>query len=252
VNLNNKPELLEFEKIIVKEILLELEDYSEKIKQYYLSQKNQALDLFSKLLNLLGILVLALSGKFIGFIPKFELGTPRQLVFLSAAIGCLRNLIVAYKLLIHGIFFEMHGTLRMVIEWQKSALIAEGCPELASQILERGISEKIERKARKVSKQIDDLYRKMRKTYENLSERTHVRKASLNLIKMQGEQIAFNVGPACSDEMFRRDSIALVTMLVNTINIILRNFDQAPVHWLSMFNFMQKELEILKSQNLNV
>lgn len=228
----DKPKEIRLNDIIGKETTQKLDDYDRQVREYYLRLDNQSLRVFDQFMSLYTKLVVSIGEELPGFVPKFERGSPAQYVLASSASGAFRNLRVAHKLLLDGYFVEMHATLRMVEQWLECAVVVEGNPSAASRILGKGISSDDVQKALNSSKELKNLYRNMQKTFSKLSQRAHPTKTAFNLIRKKEARGDLFVGSIVDEEMFDKDTRALATMAMNTINIFLRHFQKVPLDWL--------------------
>lgn len=232
----DKPIEIHIEDIIGKEMTHKLDEFDRLIRDYYLTLNNYSVRVFDQFMHLYSLLIISLKGEFPGFVPKFKRGSPVHSVLAASASGAFKSLRVAHKLLLDGCFAEMHVTLRMVEQWLECAVVVEGNPTAALRILEKGISGDDLRKALNSSMELKNLYRKMQKTFSKLSQRAHVTRTALDLIRPKGAKGTFIISGVVSKEMFCKDALALATMARNTVNIFLRHFQKMPSGWLNEFN----------------
>jgi len=155
---------------------------------------------------------------------------------------------VAKKLLVEGYFPEMHATLRMVEQWLECSVIVEGNPAAASLLMEHGldgrnkeVKEAIDA-ARNSSEELRDIYRNMRNTFIKLSQRCHPLRTAFDLIRKKEEKQQLFVSGIVSEEMFKKDTLALANMAVNSLNILLRHFRTLPPNWQMRFEQAKEAL----------
>jgi hypothetical protein len=237
-----KPKEIRLNDIIGKETIQKIDDFDRQVREYYLGLNNQSLPVFDQFMQLYFQLMVAIAEELPGFVPKFKRGSPVQYVLATSACGALRNLRVAHKLLLDGYFVEMHATLRMVEQWLECAVVVEGNPSAASQILEKGISSDDLRKALNSSKELETLHSNMRKTFSKLSQRAHPTKTAFDLIRKKEAKEQLLIGGIVEEEMFRKDAFALATLAVNSLNILSRHFYTLPFDWHKKFKEAQENL----------
>lgn len=239
----HKPKEIRLNDIVEKEMIQKIDDFDRQVREYYLGLDNQSLRVFDQFMQLYFQLMVSIAEELPGFVPKFKRGSPVQFVLATSACGALRNLRVAHKLLLYGYFAEMHATLRMVEQWLECAVVVEGNPSAASQILEKGISGNDLRKALNSSKELKNLHSNMKKTFSKLSQRAHPTKTAFDLIrKKEAKGQSFIIGGMVSEEMFRKDAFALATLAVNSLNILSRHFYTLPFDWHKKFKESQENL----------
>jgi hypothetical protein len=239
------------EDTIGKEIIDKLNNFDRQVREYYLSLHNRSTQIFNEFLNLFSILMVSINHEIPGFVLKFKTGSQVQTLVAASASGSLRNLRVAYKLLLDGYFAEMHATLRMVEQWLECLVVVEGNPSAAPNILQKGISSKHVQEALKSSKELKNLYAAMQKSFSKLSQRAHVTKIALDLSRMKEPKEAFFISSVISEEMFCKDSLALATMAMNSLNVLLRHFQIIPDNWLKKFNEARNNLRELTGTSAN-
>lgn len=226
-----------------------LEKFDQRIKQYHLSLKDPSLNYFKEAIRLLHEIMLGISEPTLGWYPKFKLGSKMAQVLALSAVGSLRSLRASYKLLIGGYFIEAHASMRMVEQWLELSVIVEANPSLVNKVLEKGVKESYLKDARKKSPEFDKLLKAMDKTFGKLSERGHVTKTAIRLITASTGNETMELVPAGigSDEMLRKDALALAGMTMNVVRVLRRHFRTVPSQWHSRFLLTDKLIEKRKN-----
>jgi len=226
-----------------------LENFDERIKQYHLSLKDPTLNYFKEAIRLLHEIMRGIAEPTLAWHPKFKHGSKVAQVLALSAVGSLRSLLASYKLLIGGYFIEAHVSIRMVEQWLELSVIVEANPSLANKLLEKGVKEAYLKDARKKSPEFDKLLKAMDKTFQTLSERGHVTKTAIRLITPStgNETMQLVTAGIGSDEMLRKDGLALAGMTMNVVRVLRRHFRTVPLQWHSGFVLTDKLIEERKN-----
>lgn len=247
-----KPEILDFMGLS-GDIWQALEDFDERVKQYHLGLQDPSLSHFKEAIRLLTEIIRGIVEPTSGWHPKFTAGSKVAWVVALSAAGSLRSLLASYKLLIDGYFMEAHASLRMVEQWAELSVIVEANPSLANKLLEKGAKEEYLKFARKKSPEFDKLLKAMDKTFAKLSQRGHVTKTAIQLTapSIDNEVMELTVAGIASDEMLKKDGLALAGMTMNVVRVLRRHFRTVPSHWHSRFVSTDKLIEERKSISPN-
>jgi hypothetical protein len=226
-----------------------LEQFDERIKQYHLSLKDPSLNYFKEAIRLLAEMMRGIAEPTSGWHPKFKAESKVAGVLALSVAGSFRSLLASYKLLIGGYFMEAHVAIRMVEEWLELSVIVEANPSLANKVLENGVKEKYLKDARKTSPDFDKLLGAMYKTHGTTSQRAHVTKTAIQLMSrsISNEGMDVMLAGIGSEEMLRKDSLALARMAMNVAMVLRRHFEAVPLQWDSRFTMNRKLIEERKS-----
>ena len=222
-----------------------LEQFDERIKQYHLSLQDPSLNYFKEAIRLLAEMMRGITEPTSGWHPKFKAGSKVAVVLALSAAGSFRSLRASYKLLIGGYFMEAHVAIRMVEAWLELSVIVEANPSLANKVLEDGVKKAYLVDARKKSPEFDKLLRAMDKTSRKTSQRAHVTKTAIQLMarSIGNETMDLVVAGIGSEEMLRKDSLALARMAMNATSVLRRHFRAVPLQWHSRFALNKKLIE---------
>lgn len=244
----SQPETLDFMRWS-GDIWQTLEKFDERVKQYHLSLQDPSLNYFKEAIRLLAEIIRGIVEPTSGWHPKFTAGSTVAWVLALSATGSLRSLLASYKLLVEGYFMEAHFSIRMVEQWSELSVIVEANPSLANKVLEEGMKEAYRKYARKKSPEFDKLLKAMDKTFAQLSQRGHVTKTAIRFVarSIDSEAIELVLAGVASDEMLRKDGLALAGMTMNVVRVLGRHFRKVPSQWHSRFVSNDRLIEELKS-----
>jgi hypothetical protein len=237
----SQPETLDFARVS-GDIWQALEKFDERVKQYHLSLQDPSLNYFKEAIRLLAEMIRGIVEPTSGWHPKFKAGSPVAQVIALSAAGSLRSLLASYKLLVDGYFLEAHVSIRMVAQWSELLVIIEANPSVANKVLEEGVKEEYLKYARKKSLEFDKLLKAMKKTFRELSQRGHVTKTAIRFIapSTSNEAVELVLAGVGSDEMLRKDGLALAGMTLNVVRVLGRHFSAVPSQWNSRFVLTDK------------
>jgi len=226
-----------------------LEKFDERVKQYHLGLQGPSLDYFKEAIRLVAEIIRGIVEPTSGWHPKFTAGSTVAWVVALSAAGSLRSLLASYKLLIDGYFMEAHVSIRMVEQRAELSVIVEANPSLANKVLEEGVKEAYRRYARKKSPEFDTLLKAMDKTFRELSQWGHVTKTAIQFIapSIDNEARELVLAGVGSDEMLRKDGLALAGITMNVVRVLRRHFRTVPSQWHSRFVLTNKLIEERKS-----
>jgi hypothetical protein len=227
------------EDVYGEKILRFIDEFDSDLRRYY--TRKESIGMIEDALSIFAVLIIAVEGNVPGFMPKFKTAEVQKVLKISAS-GCFRNIKVALKLLEKGYFLEMQSVLRMVEQWAECLILVEGNQIVATEILKEGVSDRLVKIALNSSKELQGIYAKMKGSFQKFSKRSHVTKTAIELSQRRGDRQTFICGIR-SDEMFRRDSIALTQMAVNAVNLLLRHFDAVPAKWNEKYLGLKVKLE---------
>lgn len=249
-----QPAPIDFTKL-KDDICGKIQEFDESVRQYHLSIQDPGLDYYRQSIQLLGEMIQGIAEPLPGWHPKFATNSIVNYVVALSASGSLRSLLATYKLLIDGYFLEAHAAMRMVVEWAELAVIVEAEPNLANQLLGKGVKEKHREIASQKSPDVDKLLKAMTKTFSQLSQRGHITKTAIQLIvpSLSDNLMALSIAGNASDETLSKDGLALAQMVLNAIRIIRRHFRMVPSHWQSRFiqieQVTQKRRKLISKEN---
>lgn len=140
--------------------------------------------------------------------------------------------------------------LRLVEQWLEAAVVVEFCPEYASEILENGVSKAMIAKVSESHPEAKEIFKKMTGTFSKFSQRAHCTKTSIRLVRAPGTDSdrLFLTG-TMAEKMLHTDALALTIMCLNSVRILLRQFEEAPADWRRRLKQIENQIVVPHKSN---
>jgi hypothetical protein len=227
-----------------KDLILQMEGDEEKIKDFHLKLNAPGEQVLTALLGLYFSLLRDLRLREGDYIQEKQSSKEGYRLCFAAACGCFRTLRVCRRLLLYGLFIEMHATMRMLIEWLKCVLALKIDSKAAAQALRKGIDWK---DIKPISDEDRQLKKDLQEEWGELSARCHITKTAFRLLPPDLGLIGGDMNP----EVFRKESLEVANMARNALELLLDHYDKMPPEWHQLYETTRQLLtsELARSRS---